>query len=466
MSAPPDAESPSHAIARFAVALEFDAIPAAIVAQAKEHLLDALGVGLAAASLPRCRGLHRVAAVLGQGAEATGLGLAAPMPAASAALLNGALIHSLEFDDTHMASIVHGSSVVAATALAAAERGRCDGRSLLTAFIAGWEVFARLGLAAPGAFQAAGFQVTACAGPFAAALVAGKLAGLDHARLVHALGIAGSQAFGTMEYLAHGATVKACHPGWAAHAGLIAAALAAADFTGPPTIFEGPRGLYAQFARAPRGGEALAELCASLGGRWCLAEAAIKPLACCHYIQPFVECLETLLAQGLDPGTIAAIACHVPREELMVICEPRALKRVPRSWFDAKFSLGYCLGARLAHGRLDIDAFEFDAPDPAVLRFADLVTWEALDGSGFPARYPGAITLRTIDGSTLHASVDDVLGGPVRPLPRDAIVEKFSRNARRILAREAVASLADLIAQLDALDDLSALSAALRRIRA
>ncbi len=466
MSALPEFVSPSHAIARFAADLELEAVPAEVVAHAKAHLLDALGVGLAAASLPRCRGLHRVATALGQGAEATGLGLAAPIPAASAALLNGALIHSLEFDDTHMASIVHGSSVVAATALAVAERERCDGRRLLTAIIAGWEVFARLGLAAPGAFQAAGFQVTACTGPFAAALVAGKLAGLDEAKLVHALGIAGSQAFGTMEYLAHGATVKACHPGWAAHAGVIAAALAQADFTGPPTIFEGPRGLYAQFARAPRSGEVLAELCATLGRRWCLAEAAIKPLACCHYIQPFVECLETLLAQGVAPEEIAAIECHVPREELMVICEPRDLKRVPRSWFDAKFSLGYCLGARLAHGRLDIDAFEFDAPDPEVLRFADLVTWEPRDGSGFPTRYPGAIILRTRDGRTLRASVDDVLGGPVRPLPHRAIVEKFSGNARRSLTRAASDSLPDLVARLERLDDLSALSAALRQIPA
>ena len=119
--------------ADFVLGLTLDAIPDDVIAAAREHVLDALGVGLAAASLAEGRALGESVARLGAGGTSTALGRTTPLPAAQAALLNGALIHSLEYDDTHMAAIVHGSAVVASAALAVAEAEGASGRALLAA---------------------------------------------------------------------------------------------------------------------------------------------------------------------------------------------------------------------------------------------------------------------------------------------------------------------------------------------
>src|SRR5262249_56307696 len=131
--------------------------------------------------------------------------------------------------------IVHGSAVLAPTALAAAQEAEASGEDLLRAYILGWEVLVRMGLAAPGGFQARGFQVTSVAGTLVAALQAAELAMLDENRTVAALGIALSQAAGVFEFLSNGSSVKSMHPGWAAHPGLLPARLAPVRPPRPPT---------------------------------------------------------------------------------------------------------------------------------------------------------------------------------------------------------------------------------------
>ena len=173
------------------------AVPAGVREAAKLHLLDAIGVGLAAAATGAGAPYLKAAPALnGTGGPATIFGSGDGFAAATAALANGGMIHGLEYDDTHTASIVHGSSVLAASALAAAESAGANGDALLTAYIKAWEVLIRTGLAAPGKFQAQGFQITSVAGVLAAALVAAELFRLDEARNVDAIGIALSQASG------------------------------------------------------------------------------------------------------------------------------------------------------------------------------------------------------------------------------------------------------------------------------
>ncbi len=189
-----ETEPLTHIAAEFVRGLALEAIPPEVVEAAKDHFLDTLGVGLAAASISGASELGDAVARLGSGGESTAFGRASALPAAQAALLNGTLIHSLEYDDTHMAAIVHGSAVLAPTALAVAEREGASGSALLAAYVGGWEVFARLGLAAPGAFQAKGFQITAVGGPFVSALVSAALMGLSTDQTVAAQGIAGRAA--------------------------------------------------------------------------------------------------------------------------------------------------------------------------------------------------------------------------------------------------------------------------------
>lgn len=227
-------------------------------------------------------------------------------------MVNGGLIHSLEFDDTHTGSIMHGSAVVAAAALAKAESVGASGEVMLAAYARGYEALVLLGLAAPGRFHANGFQATSVAGTMAAALVAAEIDGLDETRTVHALGIALSQSSGVMEFLSNGSSVKSLNPGWAAHGGLIAAALAQAGITGPETSLEGRWGLFAQFSDQADAAARLRAMLPDLGARWHMADAAFKFFPCCHYLHAFIEAAGELADAGIRAESIASILCEVP----------------------------------------------------------------------------------------------------------------------------------------------------------
>ncbi|MGH7209975.1 MAG: MmgE/PrpD family protein, partial [Acetobacteraceae bacterium] len=274
-------------------------VPPDVAASARLHLLDAVGVGLAASAGNVGAPYRRFAATLASGGPASVFGARQGAAPADAALVNGGLIHSLEYDDTHTGAIVHGSAVLAPAALAAAEASDTSGANLLATYAIGWEVLVRIGLASPGGFQARGFQVTSVGGSLVAALIGAMLAGLDEDSTVAALGIALSQSSGVFEFLSNGSSVKSLHPGWAAHAGLIAAHLAAAGMTGPETSLDGRYGLFAAFAGDAAAPERLRALLADLGTRWHLREAAYKFHPCCHYIHPFVEAANLLLARGV-----------------------------------------------------------------------------------------------------------------------------------------------------------------------
>jgi 2-methylcitrate dehydratase PrpD len=175
----------SRQLARQVRAIGAAAIPADVRACGRLHLLDAMGVALAAAATGVGRPYLEAAASIGGAGPANIFGSGLRRDAATAALLNGGLMHGLEYDDTHTASIVHGSAVLAPAALAVAQEAEASGEDLLRAYILGWEVLVRMGLAAPGAFQARGFQVTSVGGTLVAALEAAEILKLDEARSPH-----------------------------------------------------------------------------------------------------------------------------------------------------------------------------------------------------------------------------------------------------------------------------------------
>src|SRR4051812_37094841 len=212
--------------------------------------------------------------MFGTANEASVIGESVRTSAAAAALANGLLIHGLDYDDTHIAGLVHASAVTVPAALAVGEQRRRSGSEVLQAILTGYELIGRLGAAAPHGFHARGFHATSVCGALSAALVAARLDGASEAVAVQALGIAGSFSSGSMEFLSTGAATKQLHPGWASLAGIVAAHFAANGATGPTSIFEGQHGLYALFTdRTPD----LASLTADLGRIWQVEGIAIKP---------------------------------------------------------------------------------------------------------------------------------------------------------------------------------------------
>lgn len=405
-------------------ALAIDTVPEQVLAAARLHLLDALGVGLAA----RAEGpLGTLPTVVRTAGPSTVLGSADPASPATAALVNGGLIHSLEYDDTHVSSVMHGSSVLAPAALAAAEAAGADGRDLLRAFAVGWEVLIRIGLASPGGLQAHGFQTTSTGGPFASALVSAMLHGDSVDIALHALGIAGSQAAGNFAFIAGGDTVKAVQPGWAAHSGLIAAELARAGVTGPERVFEGERGFYRLYAGDGDAADVLAEEVRGLGYRWYLPEAAFKLYPCCHFIHPFLECLEQVFAAGVDAAEVRGVHCAVPTGQAGVIAEPWHNRQRPERAQQARWSLPYVLAVRIVRGEVTLADFVGN-PDPAVVAVAERMTWKPWRESGYPTVFPARIHVITTSGKEHQSEVSDVLGGAARPLGREVVIEKFRRN--------------------------------------
>lgn len=429
-----DREPAARRLAAFAASA---APPAAALDAARLQLLDTLGVALSASALRRRPRIEHAARRLGAGVEATGIGEQIPMGAAGAALLNGMLAHATEADATHVGSVMHGSAVVVPAAFAAAERANADGATLLRAIVVGWEAMIRIGLALPGALLRHGFQATSTAGPFGAALAAGVVERLNEDALAHSLGIAGSQSSGVFEFLADGSNSKWLHGGWPALAGLVAADLAAAGLTGPATILEGSRGFAAAYAREADTRAAFAAACDDLGEAWRITEVAVKLLPTCHFVQPFLECLDDLMAQGARVADIARIDAFVADGAASLICRPEPRMRHPATPYQGKWSLAYCLGLRLAHGAITPASFDGDTPDAAALAWADRFHYQTVP-SDFPRCYPGRLRVTLRDGSTRETFVSDVLGGPTRKLSASTVDAKFRAYAAPALGSSGV----------------------------
>ena len=438
-------------IADFAASAVKDGVPEDVLAAARLHFLDAIGVGIAASSVAD-NATWSQAATPGD-ASLLGGGTA---EAGAAAMINGALIHALEYDDTHIASVVHGSAFAAPLALAVAQLCNATGRDLIRAYILAWEVAIRIGMAGPGAFQAKGFQVTSVGGAIGAAAAASQILGLDRRQTISTIGIAGGQASGTLAFLADGAMSKALNPGWAARTGIEAARLAAAGMSGPESVLESRFGVMNAFGD---GADNLGGNLANLGDDWFLAEAAFKLYPCCHYIHPFLEAVEQVMATGIQAGDIVNLTAFVPPPAAPLVCEPWERRQEPASGYDGKWGLAYCMALMFVQGRVDVASFE--TPPPAdVVTLAKRMVWQPMRDHGFPARFAARIEIETAQG-LVTAEVAQVRGAPDRPVDKADIVAKFTGNATRRLDAARVQQLMDIILNIDTMSDTGDLASLL-----
>jgi 2-methylcitrate dehydratase PrpD len=451
----------SQILAEFAAHLRFEDLPAAAVAKVKLHVLDFLGVALAGKVHDFGAAILSTCAAMGGEPTCALIGSGERMPAVWAALANGTFGHGLDFDDTHSESVVHVSTSVVPAALAACEEGRRSGSDFLLAVTLGMEANVRIGLVARGGFHDRGFHPTGVCGTFAAALLAAKVLGLGAEGLADALGLANSQAAGSLEFLTDGSWAKRMHGGWAAHSGLVAARLAAAGFSGPAGALDGRFGLYR--SHLGEAGWDLKRLTSDLGTRWELLNTALKPYPCCHYNHAFADCAASLRTQhGLRAAEIDSIECLLSAREVPIVCEPESTKRTPQNDYDAKFSLPYAVASILVRGHLDVDDFTDAAiRDPAVLALAQRVSYAEDPQSDFPARFPGWIRIRLNDGRLLEHREPINRGSAENPLSQDDVRAKFRRNALRALPPAQVDTIIECIGDLEKHADLGRLSSSL-----
>jgi 2-methylcitrate dehydratase PrpD len=444
----------SETLARFATGLSYAELPPEVAKMAKLRLLDTVGVCLASRDMAYAQAVLDFALEQGGPAEAVAYGSARRLPASWATLYNGSLAHGNDYDDTHSKSIVHVGGAVVPTALAVAEKLGADGRALLAAIVAGYEVATRIGMAAAKGFHAQGFHPTGVCGAFSATAVAGKLLGATPEQLAHGFGIAGSQASGSMEFLGEGAWTKRMHPGWAAHAGVVAAGLARRGYTGPRRIFEGRYGLYNLYANTVKPDYARAT--AGLREEWEILNTDYKPYPCGHISHPYMDCaLKLRREHGLKPEDIAAIELRVPTAAVPILCEPLAEKRRPQNSYAARFSMPYGVGAVLVWGKAGIEEFsDANIGNREVLALCDRTSYVVDDTLPFPRSFPGWIFVTLKDGRRLEARMDASRGSRENPMSDDDVREKFEANARRALPAAQVRQLWEEGLKLDKAADV------------
>ncbi|QEL27354.1 MmgE/PrpD family protein (plasmid) [Bosea sp. F3-2] len=276
----------------FATRLTYDRLPGEVRTQVKKLILDTIGCCIGGASTPWSRVSTQFVLDEGGSAEATVICEGQKVPADYAMMANGALAHSLDFDDVHHSSALHIAGVIAPAAIATAEKLGSTGKDIITAFAAGFDVQHRIGMALdPVAHYAQGFHPTCTTGPFGSAVTVGKLYGLDHGKMVNALGIAGSTSSGLEEVVEDGTWTERFHSGLAAYHGSLAAKLARLGYTGPRTIIEGKRGFLRGFTTNPRPHE----LDKELGDVFEVMNTQIKLYACCGTFQSPIDVLLTLM---------------------------------------------------------------------------------------------------------------------------------------------------------------------------
>ncbi|WP_326552085.1 MmgE/PrpD family protein [Micromonospora sp. NBC_01813] len=457
-------------IADFAVTAAADGVPGEVTASVGQRVLDILGLCVAAHRLPTSAAIIDHVRDQGGRPQATVIGAVGRASAAHAALANGVLAHSLDYDDTHLPSVLHPSAAVVPAALAAAEHAGASGPRTVRAIAAGLEVAVRLGMAGydrelgNSVYFEHGQHATSITGAMGGAVAAALIYGADADGVRHTLGLTASMAAGIIEANRTGGTVKRLHCGLAAQAAVTAAQLAARGFTGPPTVLEGRFGFFQAWLHGRFFPE---EVTGGLGERWSVPDIFFKPYPANHFTHAAIDAGLALRARGVRPDDVEAITLAVPAAVIRTIGEPIEVKRNPDTGYQAQFSGPYAVVAGLLGGGglgVGLDDFTDElARDPArrALTAKVALVPDARCDAIYPQQFPAIVTLRTSGGATLVEEVLANRGGPHRPLSDDELARKFGDNVAGRLTPQAADAVRRAAAALDTADDVTALLAPL-----
>jgi len=432
-------------LVEFLHALTPEQLPAEVMDRARYFLLDYLAVAVRGSQEESARCVQRMIRRNGASGCSTVLGTGIRTQPGPAAFANGTASHGIEQDDTHSGGSIHLGATMYSVALALAETMRdTTADDFLAAVVAGYEAAARIAMAVqPKEHYALGFHPTQTCGVFGAAITASGLLGLTTAQTQAAVGIAGSMAAGSMEFLAEGAWTKRLHPGLAAQNGMQAALLAQEGFIGPLHILEGRDGFLHGYSRNPIAGR----LTDGLGESFEILRTAVKPHACCRYMQgPIDAILQIMRDHTIDSTQIATIEIAMLEAGWGIVCEPRAKKYHPESIVDAQFSMPFGAAVAVLCGAAGLDQFTAEyIASPAVKRLMDKVvlTKDARLEETFPREWPARVAIETRDGRRYEKSVRYPKGDPENPLTWDEMAAKFRSLAGAVLP----ADRCDLIIQ-------------------
>jgi 2-methylcitrate dehydratase PrpD len=439
-SNPPDA---TRQLAHYVVNSKWGDIPDTARYEAVRSVFNWVGCCLGGAPhVTTDRALAALAEFSGK-AEATVLGRTQRLDIMHAALLNGITSHVLDYDDTHLATIIHPAGPVASAILALGERLHTSGDDFMHAFILGVEVECRIGRAIYPSHYERGFHITGTAGVFGAAAAAGKLLGLSEQQMVWALGIAATQSAGLKDMF--GTMCKAFHPGSAAQNGLKAALMAAKNYTSSDGALEAKEGFMFTYSDE----QDFSKITDNLGRTFEVVSNTYKPFACGIVTHPIIDgCIQLRNENRLMPGQISSVSLRVNPLVLKLTG-----KKTPQTGLEAKFSIFYISAASIIHGVAGPNQFTDAAVrDTDVIALRDKVTATSDESVSEEEAF---VVIRLNDGTILSKHIENAIGSLERPLTREHLELKFRDQALASLPGNQVDDIMAICWKIESLDDVS-----------
>jgi len=435
-------------LAGFVTDLNYEAIPRKAVEAAKIAVRDGLGVALAgsreedariAAEIARQEGAREETSVIGQGFKTSAL---------NGALANGTAAHALDFDHSFTMMGQPTAPIVPAI-FALGETLGASGRRMIEAYVAGFEVTAKLVHSLRDSGHD-GWHAPSTLGSFGASAACGKLLGLDAAQMQMALGITASMASGIVANF--GTMTKPLHVGLGARNGVLAAKLARGGYTANAKAIEGGFGFYQVLHQdAPINEPAIEEL----GRSYALVTDGlrIKPYPCGGLTHQVIDSVLEFRAQhGLTAEMIERIDVDVVKHTF-----DRIVFRVPQTGIQGKFCMPYLVARAIIDGKIGLHIFTDSAVrDQNVLKLAERVQMnldpnlKKTDAAGRPCR----VTIRLKNGQTFVREAQHAKGGPEHPMTEGELRGKFTECAREALNAGSAARALDTIEKLETVADI------------
>ena len=360
-------------IAEFCKDIKFEKLPNQVVKRAKLLILDTVGIIIRArhdaeSTKSLISAVNKLDLNNGKCQVFSDTNRYVP---SAAALINGTLAHSLDFDDTHAEASLHSSAPILAAAFAAAQMKNCSGQELITACVLGYEIQIRLGLAGgSSAHYQRGFHPTATCGVFGAAAAAGHIVGLNKEQFISAFGIALSQSSGSMQFLNDGSWTKRSHVGQAAQNGLNSAILAGEGFKGPKEAFEGKWGYLNSFVS---GGD-LSKALEGLGEKYETLNLGVKPYPSCRYSHAAIDGLLALKKEvNFNVDELEGVDIGLSETALNIIGYPIEEKQNPENVVDGQFSMPFCAALVLKNGSFTWDDYKLNLKNDDILNLCKRV---------------------------------------------------------------------------------------------
>ena len=374
----------------------------------------------------------------------------------AAALLNGTLAHSLDFDDTHAEASLHSSAPILAAALAAAEMNKSSGQQLITACVVGYEIQIRLGLAGgSSSHYKKGFHPTATCGIFGASAAAGYLMGLTKEQYISAFGIALSQSAGSMQFLTDGAWTKRSHVGQAAQNGLSCAIMAAEGFKGPSKAFEGQWGYFHSYAS---GGD-MEKAVEGLGKKFETLNLGVKPYPSCRYSHAAIDGIIELKNElGFSTAELDDIDIGLSETALNIIGYPLSDKQNPKSVVDGQFSMPFCAAVTVKSGGLKWDDYKNHLNDSDTLSLCNKIKVSPdKDAEECCPEYMSAKVKVVVKGKKYEKFVKIPKGEPENFMEDSEFISKFRSLTEPYLSNERIDQLTGSMLKLDQSNNINSI---------